>query len=403
VLLLLPDSPLHQAHGGIPEALDTRELLSRLYSISSDDVAALVADASVTQLHADFELVVQASRLRHRPVAELFASTSPRQLPRSLRATYRPYAPAGSVGPSTLVPTTIAQATVPTHAPLPVHITLPTHISSPAGPLATVRYFEDETTQRRVPQPPSCPRPKSPRPSPVCVPAAEPGRPHLLLSDDAVLRVPHTLPPCPALARKSPDAGRRPLLPPLVPHSPAMSSRAVSSSVNDLRMLDAKDSSAAIPPLSVKSSLLSVSLCSIPSAMRGPAPPAPPAPRPVSRLRSMAAAVLSLFGSSRSVVTPRSVRGVFSVATTSTRAPEEVRQDILRVLHEMRATFDEDGFRIRSSLRRVGEDVASVTMELEVCTVAGIGGVTGIRLKRIRGDTWSYNRACQALLGQLRL
>eukprot|EP00053_Salpingoeca_punica_P014926 m.136273 g.136273 ORF g.136273 m.136273 type:complete len:646 (+) comp16580_c0_seq1:361-2298(+) len=121
-------------------------------------------------------------------------------------------------------------------------------------------------------------------------------------------------------------------------------------------------------------------------------------PGSLTSLRSIARSMMSLFGGRHE---PRKVKGAFNVATTSRKEPKEVLDEITRMCQEEGLEFKVKGFLVKTKVfDTTGKP--TVCINFEVCRVQGLD-LTGIRLTRVKGDTWLYKRTCERLLGLLRL
>jgi hypothetical protein len=141
---------------------------------------------------------------------------------------------------------------------------------------------------------------------------------------------------------------------------------------------------------------------------------------------------------------PRDLKGVFSTTNTSTEAPAVVRDLLLATVRDMGASIEGSGYQFRitfgikpaaaaavapqepdttapaaatTATVAAAVDAATTVEEAatcvptgyngiivgaEVCRVSAVG-VTGIRLRRIRGDLMEFNRTCKDMLARLKL
>lgn len=143
------------------------------------------------------------------------------------------------------------------------------------------------------------------------------------------------------------------------------------------------------------------STATTPSAASDPVA-APPITRGIGgSLRSLARSIQGLFGS-RSLDEPRSVKGLFNMSTTSTKSPPDVRAEIVRVLQERGIDFKERGFVLKARFVDAATGRETIVINMEVCRVHRMD-LTGIKLTRLKGDTWAYKRACQDIVSALHL
>ncbi|KAJ3091008.1 Map microtubule affinity-regulating kinase [Quaeritorhiza haematococci] len=92
---------------------------------------------------------------------------------------------------------------------------------------------------------------------------------------------------------------------------------------------------------------------------------------------------------------PRALRFTFSISTTSTKEPEVLLNEVIRVLHESNVRFELAGFIATC----VAEDVV---FEIEVCKLPRLS-VNGIRFKRMSGNSWTYKNLLTELISKMNL
>jgi len=104
---------------------------------------------------------------------------------------------------------------------------------------------------------------------------------------------------------------------------------------------------------------------------------------------------------SRESLGPRKIKGLFNVSTTSGKAPDDVLAEVKRILE-----LNEYDVRVKSFLvkaRKVDATTGkTMSINFEVCITANLD-LTGIRLTRVKGESWEYKQAVTELLGQMRL
>ena len=90
-----------------------------------------------------------------------------------------------------------------------------------------------------------------------------------------------------------------------------------------------------------------------------------------------------------------SLQGLFSVSTTSVKEPASVLREIVRVLR-MRPNFQvqEEGFLVKAKVFNVANGKHEMTLTFEVCKISRME-ITGVKLKRVKGDTWAYKKVCR--------
>eukprot|EP00002_Diphylleia_rotans_P025146 TRINITY_DN4978_c0_g2_i2.p1 TRINITY_DN4978_c0_g2~~TRINITY_DN4978_c0_g2_i2.p1 ORF type:complete len:660 (-),score=155.26 TRINITY_DN4978_c0_g2_i2:275-2254(-) len=93
----------------------------------------------------------------------------------------------------------------------------------------------------------------------------------------------------------------------------------------------------------------------------------------------------------------RAVKGVFSVSTTSSKSGQKILEEVKRVLESNQINFKEHGYVLDC------EDPNNLRFEVEICRLQNIGTISGIRLRRVSGDTWAYKKLCQKLSSEFRL
>eukprot|EP00042_Codosiga_hollandica_P053417 m.699202 g.699202 ORF g.699202 m.699202 type:complete len:727 (-) comp58690_c0_seq1:1606-3786(-) len=120
-------------------------------------------------------------------------------------------------------------------------------------------------------------------------------------------------------------------------------------------------------------------------------------------LQRLTDSIMSAFGSSRNMNEPQIVKGLFNVSTTSTKDPHTVLRELKGVLASHgNIKVEENGFLLKAKTFNIESGKHELTITFEVCIIARMD-ITGIKLKRIKGDTWQYKKACQDLLHEARL
>jgi len=92
---------------------------------------------------------------------------------------------------------------------------------------------------------------------------------------------------------------------------------------------------------------------------------------------------------------PRSLRFTFSVGTTSTKDPEAILTEIMRVLTEHGVKFETVAFVASCTFQ-------DVEFEIEVCKLPRLS-VNGLRFKRMSGNSWTYKNLLTDLIGKMQL
>lgn len=128
-------------------------------------------------------------------------------------------------------------------------------------------------------------------------------------------------------------------------------------------------------------------------------------PMPESRRRSSTMVGLestfkSIFGSDK----VKQVSGVFNVDTTTTQSPQQVMEEIKRVLDI--ETADVGDFKIEYKVKghifKCAYPSRKLKFQLEICRIKNLD-LTGVKLKRVKGDLWVYKEYCQRLMSKMRL
>lgn len=115
--------------------------------------------------------------------------------------------------------------------------------------------------------------------------------------------------------------------------------------------------------------------------------------------RTLLGSVVNMFGS-RDSLTPRKIKGLFNVSTTSSKEPQDVLEEVQRVLLENKYETKSKGFLIKA--RKENMNGKLIAINFEICVAANVN-LTGIRLTRIKGDTWEYKKETELLLSKMKL
>lgn len=122
-------------------------------------------------------------------------------------------------------------------------------------------------------------------------------------------------------------------------------------------------------------------------------------------IRTLLGSVASMFKSQDAG--PRKIKGLFNVSTTSTKSPADVLAEIHRVLSEhttasgTKYETKTKGFLVKAR-KKADDGSKALSFSLEVCVTANLD-LTGIRLSRVKGDTWEYKKETEAILKQLKM
>jgi len=113
----------------------------------------------------------------------------------------------------------------------------------------------------------------------------------------------------------------------------------------------------------------------------------------------------SLFGSRDNLMQPRKVKALFNVKTTSTKEPQAVYDSVKAVLESNGYEVKNKGFLLKARMYDTsgkGSKKTSMAINFEVCCIDKVD-LTGIRLVRVKGDTWAYKKETERLLEQMSL
>lgn len=90
-------------------------------------------------------------------------------------------------------------------------------------------------------------------------------------------------------------------------------------------------------------------------------------------------------------------RGAFNVSATSSRPPDAIMAEMLRVVQLNKVSSKPvSAFCIKC-------EKAPVRFEMEICAIPNLNGMHVVRMKRISGDTWKYKEMCNRILPMLKL
>jgi len=128
---------------------------------------------------------------------------------------------------------------------------------------------------------------------------------------------------------------------------------------------------------------------------------APESRRRSSTIVGIESAFKSLLSGSDKV---KQVSGVFNVDTTTTQSPQQVMEEIRRVL-DFEST-DGGEFQMQYKLKgyvfKCTYPGRKLKFQLEICRIKNLD-LTGVKLKRLKGDLWVYKEYCQRLMAKMRL
>lgn len=102
----------------------------------------------------------------------------------------------------------------------------------------------------------------------------------------------------------------------------------------------------------------------------------------------------------------RKIQGAFSVDTTTVKAPQDIYNEIDRVLTESNIHFKvKNGgcvFKCKQDPKEESVDKDELHFEIEICQISGLN-MNAIKFKRVKGDTWDYRVCCKSLMDKMKL
>eukprot|EP00040_Diaphanoeca_grandis_P031145 m.185823 g.185823 ORF g.185823 m.185823 type:complete len:601 (-) comp32245_c0_seq1:436-2238(-) len=123
-------------------------------------------------------------------------------------------------------------------------------------------------------------------------------------------------------------------------------------------------------------------------------------------VRSLFGSVGSLFGfggSRDNLSQPRKLKGLFNAETTSTKDVSYVMDEVNRVLVNNGFEVKKKGFVLKGKFFDPNnKNKNTLSINLEVCTIDKTD-MRGIKLTRVRGDTWAYKKVTDKLLSDMKL
>ncbi|KAM4708218.1 maternal embryonic leucine zipper kinase [Discoglossus pictus] len=98
---------------------------------------------------------------------------------------------------------------------------------------------------------------------------------------------------------------------------------------------------------------------------------------------------------------PRKLRAHYNVTTTNILNPDQLLNEITRILPEKNVDYVQKGYKLKCKTQ---SDFGKVTMqfELEVCQLSK-PEVVGIRRQRLKGDAWVYKRLVEDILSSCKV
>jgi hypothetical protein len=100
----------------------------------------------------------------------------------------------------------------------------------------------------------------------------------------------------------------------------------------------------------------------------------------------------------------KQVSGVFNVDTTTTQSPQQVMEEIKRVLDIEAADVGDFKmeYKFKGYIFKCSYPSRRLKFQLEICRIKNLD-LTGVKLKRVKGDLWVYKEYCQRLMAKMRL
>jgi MAP/microtubule affinity-regulating kinase len=100
----------------------------------------------------------------------------------------------------------------------------------------------------------------------------------------------------------------------------------------------------------------------------------------------------------------KEVKGVFNVDTTTTQSPQQVMEEIHRVLELEKLEHEEFKmeYKLKGHVFKCSYPMKRLKFQLEICKIKNLD-LTGVKLRRVKGDLWVYKEHCQRLMAKLKL
>lgn len=99
----------------------------------------------------------------------------------------------------------------------------------------------------------------------------------------------------------------------------------------------------------------------------------------------------------------RSLQGAFNAATTSSKEPPEIKEELLRVLEEFNIAHVGIGeWQFVCTKTSQGRS-APVVFEVEIGLLPKLNNLRGLLLRRCQGDVWAYKQVMDVFIPQLQL
>lgn len=117
-------------------------------------------------------------------------------------------------------------------------------------------------------------------------------------------------------------------------------------------------------------------------------------------VRSLFGSIGSFFGSRDNLNAPKRVKALFNVKTTSTKTPEYVLDEVEKMLEANGYEIKKKGYLLKSKYHDPTNGKFTIGINFEICIIDKVD-LTGIRLVRVKGDTFAYKKETDRLLSQI--
>jgi len=100
----------------------------------------------------------------------------------------------------------------------------------------------------------------------------------------------------------------------------------------------------------------------------------------------------------------KEVKGVFNVDTTTNQSPQQVMEEIQRVLETEKQSNEDNRmeYKWKGHVFKVAYPIKRLKFQMEICKIKNLE-LTGVKLRRVKGDLWVYKEHCQRIMAKLKL
>jgi len=100
----------------------------------------------------------------------------------------------------------------------------------------------------------------------------------------------------------------------------------------------------------------------------------------------------------------KEVKGVFNVDSTTSQTPDQVLEEVKRVLDSESQANEDFVFKYKQKgfVMKCEYPNQRLQFNLEVCKIKSLA-LTGVKAKRVKGDLWVYKEYCQRLMAKMKL